>query len=177
MELAGAGRELIYKFGAIWIVAHAELTEELSKSKVQRKRCCFVFFLKKKEATTEIILNVTTIVSIEIDMRDYVQHVNTPTHCDLWSSQRWFNIVVLQGFSKIEFMCFLKKQKHEKISRGVFTNIPAVHSIVSIVRHVHVLFYNNREIAAVWSVRSDGPVWIYFGSIPLDWKRLDSELG
>ena len=82
MELAGAGRELIYKFGAIWIVAHAELTEELSKSKVQRKRCCFVFF-KKKEATTEIILNVTTIVSIEIDMRDYVQHVNTPTHCDL----------------------------------------------------------------------------------------------
>ena len=57
--------------------------------------------------------------------------------------------MVLQGFSKIEFMCFLKKQKHEKISRGVFTNIPAVHSIVSIIRHVHVLFYNNREIAAV----------------------------
>ena len=76
----------------------------------------------------------------------------------------WFYKV----FQKLNFMCFLKKQKHEKISRGVFTNIPAVHSIESIIRHVHVLFYNNREIAAVRSVRSDGPVCIYFGSIPLD---------
>ena len=73
--------------------------------------------------------------------------------------------LVLQGFSKIEFMCFLKKQKHEKISPGVFTHIPAVRSTVSIIRHVHVLFcfFNCGP-----HVRRPCHVLIYFGSIPLD---------
>ena len=73
----------------------------------------------------------------------------------------WFYKV----FQKLNSCVFKKKQKHEKISRGVFTHIPAVRSTVSIIRHVHVLFcfFNCGP-----HVRRPCHVLIYFGSIPLD---------